>query len=85
MLHLVKLDQVREYEIKTVEVIPFLWNGEKSHTRYESIILYKGMGECDLHKAYICTVTKPEALLAHNHLLHEVVNKIARLTFSTVN
>lgn len=85
MLHIIKLELVRDYTVKTVQVNAFAYEGKRSKDRFESIIIYKGMGQCDLHKAYICTFTKEDALLAHNQLLHAVVEKIAELTFRVLN
>ncbi len=85
MLHIIKLELVRDYTVKTVQVNAFPYEGKRSKERFESIIIYRGMGKCDLHTAYICTFNREDALKAHNQLLHAVVDKIARLTFSTLN
>jgi len=80
MIQVIERDEVQKYIINTLKVTPIVYKGQESPIRYETIIMYTGKYDSPLDGKFYSCHSFDEALIKHNEFLHEVIERLARLS-----
>lgn len=78
-MNTVERNQIQQYVVNTIRVDPLEYEGKKSTTRYETIILYIGKYSSPLNGKFYTSHSFDEAMIKHHEFLQLVVDRLAFL------